>query len=172
MKIDTPPPTISGNLHIGHIFSYCHIDIMARYWRSKGLNVNFPIGFDCNGLPTEKLIHKDKEYSLEKYINSYKDLFNTMSFSMDFENSYNTLQFDIYCNNIFQDFKRHKIIYRDKKECYFDPVYKTALSNTEIEEIDGKLISEISKKEVQKKFKDKQLYICKKYPMKNCESLK
>jgi len=44
MKIDTPPPTISGNLHIGHIFSYCHIDIMARYWRSKGLDVNFPIG--------------------------------------------------------------------------------------------------------------------------------
>lgn len=148
IQIDTPPPTISGNLHIGHIFSYCHIDIIARYNRLINNNVHFPIGFDCNGLPTEKLIKKDKNYSLDKYINKYIDLFKIMGFTMDFDNYYKTLDFDIYCSNIFAGLKRNKIIYRSERECYFDPIYKTALSNTEIEEVGGRLISEISKKEV------------------------
>ena len=148
IKIDTPPPTISGNLHIGHIFSYCHIDIMARYWKYLKYDVKFPIGFDCNGLPTEKLIKKDQEYSLEKYINKYIDLFETMRFTMDFDNHYKTLDFDKIANNIFFILEKQKIIYKDKKECYFDPIYNTPLSNTEIEEVNGILISEISKKPI------------------------
>ncbi|NUX01600.1 class I tRNA ligase family protein, partial [Wolbachia endosymbiont of Madathamugadia hiepei] len=51
--IDTPPPTISGKLHIGHIFSYCHTDFIARFQRMLGKDVFYPIGFDDNGLPTE-----------------------------------------------------------------------------------------------------------------------
>lgn len=57
-SIDTPPPTVSGTLHIGHIFSYCHTDFVARYKRMRGYNVFYPMGFDDNGLPTERYVEK------------------------------------------------------------------------------------------------------------------
>jgi valyl-tRNA synthetase len=55
-SIDTPPPTASGSLHIGHVFSYTHTDCMARYKRMSGFHVFYPIGWDDNGLPTEKRV--------------------------------------------------------------------------------------------------------------------
>ena len=54
--IDTPPPTASGSLHMGHVFSYTHTDCVARYKRMAGFNVFYPIGWDDNGLPTEKRV--------------------------------------------------------------------------------------------------------------------
>ncbi len=54
--IDTPPPTASGSLHVGHVFSYTHTDCMARYKRMCGLEVFYPIGWDDNGLPTERRV--------------------------------------------------------------------------------------------------------------------
>lgn len=59
--IDTPPPTVSGFLHMGHVFSYVQTDIIARYKRMQGYNVFYPIGFDDNGLPTERLVEKTFE---------------------------------------------------------------------------------------------------------------
>ena len=55
-SIDTPPPTASGSLHMGHVFSYTHTDCIARYKRMAGFNVFYPIGWDDNGLPTEKRV--------------------------------------------------------------------------------------------------------------------
>ncbi len=55
-SIDTPPPTVSGSLHVGHIFSYAHTDLIARYQRMTGKNVFYPIGWDDNGLPTERRV--------------------------------------------------------------------------------------------------------------------
>ena len=54
--IDTPPPTVSGSLHIGHIFSYTQTDVIARYQRMNGKTVFYPIGWDDNGLPTERRV--------------------------------------------------------------------------------------------------------------------
>ena len=59
-SIDTPPPTVSGKMHIGHAFSYTQQDIIARYKRLRGFNVFYPFGTDDNGLATIRLIEKTK----------------------------------------------------------------------------------------------------------------
>ncbi len=55
-SIDTPPPTASGSLHVGHIFSYTHTDLVARFQRMQGKSVFYPMGWDDNGLPTERRV--------------------------------------------------------------------------------------------------------------------
>src|SRR5438128_9005735 len=56
--IDTPPPTVSGQLHIGQCYSYAQADTIARYRRMRGERVFYPMGFDDNGLPTERFVEK------------------------------------------------------------------------------------------------------------------
>src|SRR3954462_417533 len=55
-SIDTPPPTVSGALHVGHVFSYTQTDVIARFQRMRGKAVFYPIGWDDNGLPTERRV--------------------------------------------------------------------------------------------------------------------
>ncbi|MCB0336670.1 MAG: class I tRNA ligase family protein, partial [Bdellovibrionales bacterium] len=54
--VDTPPPTVSGSLHVGHVFSYTQTDLVVRYQRMLGKRIYYPMGWDDNGLPTERRV--------------------------------------------------------------------------------------------------------------------
>ncbi|MDU1411372.1 MAG: valine--tRNA ligase [Clostridium sp.] len=110
-SIDTPPPTVSGKLHIGHIFSYTQAEIIARFKRMEGFNVFYPFGFDDNGLPTERLVEKEekvkakdverKEFTsmCEKVARGYEEDFKAMwkglGFSVDWNLKYRTIDKDV-----------------------------------------------------------------------------
>ncbi len=101
-SIDTPPPTVSGAIHIGHLFSYTQTEMIARYKRLRGYNVFYPFGFDDNGLPTERLVEKErnikaKDVSREefsklcldtsfKYEKDFRNIFERIGISADFDN--------------------------------------------------------------------------------------
>ncbi|MDR2190778.1 MAG: class I tRNA ligase family protein [Candidatus Peribacteria bacterium] len=106
-SIDTPPPTVSGKLHIGHIFSYTQAEIIARYKRMKGFNVFYPMGYDDNGIPTEQLVEKELKINIkelerkafvekclevnQKYRDLYKALRQSLGFSVDWNRTYATI---------------------------------------------------------------------------------
>ena len=106
-SIDTPPPTVSGSLHIGHIFSYTQAEMVARYRKFMGYNVFYPFGFDDNGLPTERLVEKEegikaKDLSREelytkcmsttaKYVDEFTNLWKSLGFSVDWNLRYETI---------------------------------------------------------------------------------
>ncbi|MEK7795488.1 MAG: valine--tRNA ligase [Candidatus Hydrogenedentota bacterium] len=66
--VDTPPPTVSGSLHVGHMFSYSHQDFIVRYQRMRGKNIFFPIGWDDNGLPTERRVQNLYNVKCEPHV--------------------------------------------------------------------------------------------------------
>jgi valyl-tRNA synthetase len=106
-SIDTPPPTVNGKIHIGHIFSYSQAEMIARYKRLRGYNVFYPFGFDDNGLPSERLVEKSlgkraheigrEEFTklcyetTNKYEDEFKNLFKKAGFSADIDNAYKTV---------------------------------------------------------------------------------
>ncbi|HEX2985475.1 MAG TPA: valine--tRNA ligase [Caproiciproducens sp.] len=106
-SIDTPPPTVSGSLHIGHIFSYTQAEIIARFQRMQGKNVFYPFGFDDNGLPSERLVEKEQKLlasslprskftrlccdTTGKYIQEFQSLWQSMGFSVDWDLKYETI---------------------------------------------------------------------------------
>ena len=105
--IDTPPPTVSGLLHLGHTFSYSQADFIARYKRMTGLNVFYPIGFDDNGLATERLVEKIKgvkaaemhredfrkicQQVVEESEEEFRELFKAIALSVDWRQEYQTV---------------------------------------------------------------------------------
>lgn len=107
MSIDTPPPTVSGSLHIGHIFSYTQTDLSARYARMHGKEVFYPFGFDDNGLPTERFVEKKCGVTAHRMKRSefiqlclretegveqaFKNLWQRMGLSVDWRASYATI---------------------------------------------------------------------------------
>jgi valyl-tRNA synthetase len=106
-SIDTPPPTVSGSLHIGHIFSYTQAEMIARFRRMQGYNVFYPFGFDDNGLPSERLVEKEtgiKAHDIprsqfqkscieitKKYEDEFMNLWKSMGFSCDWNLQYTTI---------------------------------------------------------------------------------
>lgn len=106
-SIDTPPPTVSGKLHIGHVFSYTQAEMIARFRRMQGYDVFYPFGFDDNGLPTERLVERDEKirantlprsefrekciHTIEKYEEEFKNLWKRLGFSVDWDLQYQTI---------------------------------------------------------------------------------
>lgn len=106
-SIDTPPPTVSGTIHIGHIFSYTQAEVIARFKRMQGYNVFYPFGFDDNGLPTERLVEKetgvkgaemDREAFVElcltvtkKYRKQFQELWMSVGLSSDWSLEYSSI---------------------------------------------------------------------------------
>ena len=150
--IDTPPPTVSGSLHMGHIFSYTQADFIARFQRMRGKSVFYPIGFDDNGLPTERLVEKTKKIRAidlprdeftkickEVIIESeaeFKKLFQSIGFSMDWSRLYQTISQDsIKMSQMsFLDLVEKGHIYRKPEPTLWDPVDKTALAQADVED--------------------------------------
>ncbi len=151
-SIDTPPPTVSGKMHIGHAYSYAHGDFIARYKRMKGYNVWFPFGTDDNGLPTERLIEKLRNVkasgmrrddfiklcleTLKKirpdFINSWKIL----GMSCDFFDIYSTI--DNKCRKIsqmsFLDLYKKGLVYQEESPVSWCVTCNTAIAQAEFED--------------------------------------
>lgn len=152
--IDTPPPTVSGNLHLGHIYSYSHADFIARFWRMSGYNVFYPMGYDDNGLPTERLVEKrlgitasqvGRTAFIEKCLTvseetekDYQNLWQRLGLSIDWRYSYRTI--DEHSRQIaqwsFLDLYTKKLAYRRKAPTIWCPECHTAIAQAELNDLD------------------------------------
>ncbi|MDX2073241.1 MAG: valine--tRNA ligase [Alphaproteobacteria bacterium] len=152
--IDTPPPTVSGILHMGHIFSYTQADFIARYKRMRGFDVFYPMGFDDNGLPTERLVEKIKNVRgstmpraefvalcrevVKDAEAEFRKLFTGVALSVDWKLLYQTVSERVTALSqaSFLDLVSKNECYRDFRPGYWDWVDQTAIATAEIENKD------------------------------------
>src|SRR3989344_1863071 len=152
--VDTPPPTVSGKMHMGHAFSYTQQDIVVRYQRMTGKNVFFPFGTDDNGLPTERLVEKSKnilstqmprqqfvaicngfiEQEKPTFIQSWKDI----GMSADFTRSYSTINrhCQITSQASFIDLHQKGRIFQQESPGSYCVQCQTAIAQAEFESVD------------------------------------
>lgn len=157
-SVDTPPPTVSGKLHMGHVFSYVQAEVVIRYFRLAGYNVFYPIGMDDNGLPTDKLAEKElgidsKNLSKDEYIKKvqglvanyhklYTDLFNSLGFSYDWNLLYSTISPEVQKLTIdnFNDFTARGLIYKKKSPSLWCHACHTGVAQAEVEDKESQTI--------------------------------
>lgn len=150
-SIDTPPPTVSGSLHIGHIFSYTHTDIIARYKRFRGFNVFYPMGFDDNGLPTERFVEKRngiKAHMMKRsdFINLclkesenveklFEDLWRSMGLSVDWNLTYSTISDKArkVSQYSFIELFRKNLVYRKEEPSLYCTTCQTTVAQAELD---------------------------------------
>jgi len=150
--IDTPPPTISGDMHMGHAFMYAQMDFIARYQRMLGKNVFYPFGTDDNGLPTEKLVEKKNnvksvEMKRSKFIKLCLDTLDeirprfvqdwkNIGISCDFSLFYSTI--NEHCRKISQwsfiDLYKKGRQYRKEAPTIFCTTCRTAIAQVQLED--------------------------------------
>lgn len=151
-SIDTPPPTVSGNMHIGHAFSYSQQDFIARYKRMRGFNVFYPFGTDDNGLPTEKLIEKIKNVKsksmsraafIELCLTTLKQI--TPDFISDWKNLAISCDYNMFYSTIdkhsqkisqksFIELYKKKEIYQKEFPTIWDTEFQTPVAQAELED--------------------------------------
>jgi len=150
-SIDTPPPTVSGKMHVGHAFSFAQQDFIARFWRMKQ-NVFYPFGTDDNGLPTERLIEKIKNIkskkmprgefiklclkTLKEITSDFIDDWKKLGVSADYDLCYSTI--DDCSRKIsqesFLELYRSGRIYQKKFPTLWCPECQTAIAQAELED--------------------------------------
>ena len=150
--VDTPPPTVSGQLHMGHIFSYTQADFIVRFQRMMGKNIFYPIGFDDNGLPTERLVEKQRKVRATQMDRAefikicqevvaseeeiFRKLFNDIALSVDWSLEYQTIspRSRKISQMSFLDLVKKGEVYRESQPILWDPVDQTALAQADIED--------------------------------------
>lgn len=150
-SIDTPPPTISGKIHIGHIFSYTQAEVVARYNRMLGKNVFYPFGFDDNGLPTERLVEKElgkkgseftrEEFTTEclrvtdEYRKKFQNLWESLGFSVDRDLAYSTISPEVQkvSQTSFVRLLNRGLIYQKKSPALRCHECQTSIAQAEID---------------------------------------
>jgi valyl-tRNA synthetase len=150
--IDTPPPTVSGKIHIGHVYSYVQAEAMARFWRMQGHNVYYPFGFDDNGLPTERFVEqlrgiRARDLGRPEFIaaclevsQEFEDRFETfwksLGMSVDWRLRYSTI--DPAARRISQwsfiDLYRKGLVYRAQAPNPWCVECQTAIAQAEIDD--------------------------------------
>ncbi len=151
-SIDTPPPTISGDIHMGHAFSYTHTDIIARYKRMRGYNVFYPFGFDNNGLPTERLVEKEMNVKANRmpredfnklclqvskeYENKFRKFWGDLGLSVDWNLLYATIEPRVQklSQRSFIELYKKGREYRKEAPTIWCPECQTAIAQAELED--------------------------------------
>ena len=151
-SIDTPPPTVSGELHIGHISGFTQADMIARFNRMQGKNLFYPLGFDNNGLPTELLVEKKKnirahtlpreEFTqialdlVKDYNQAYRDMMVRAVMSCDLSLGYNTIDQHSQktSQKSFIDLARRGIAYREDKPSPWCCKCRTSVAAAELDD--------------------------------------
>jgi valyl-tRNA synthetase len=149
-SVDTPPPTVSGALHIGHVYSYTQTDFSVRYQRMKGKHVYYPFGFDDNGLPSERLVERvtgkrAHEVGREEFIKlcrpiledaeqQFKDLWQSLALSCDWHEYYTTIEprSRAISQASFIDLYNKGYVYRKVAPTQWCVVDQTAIAQAEI----------------------------------------
>ena len=153
-SIDTPPPTVSGHLHLGHVYSYSHADFVARFFRMNGYNVYYPMGYDDNGLPTERLVEREtgktaEEMGREAFIRAcleltprfeqeYEALWQRLGLSIDWRYTYRTID-DLSRKTAqltFLELVRKGLAYRRQGPTIWCPTCQTAIAQAEVNDLD------------------------------------
>ncbi|MGV8131343.1 MAG: valine--tRNA ligase [Candidatus Pacearchaeota archaeon] len=151
-SIDTPPPTVSGEMHMGHACSYSQQDFIARYKRMQGFNVFYPFGTDDNGLPTERLVEKNKgvkakEMERSKFIQLCLDFLKTElpKFTQDWKNIGISCDWDLKYSTInehsrriaqwsFLDLYKKGRVYRKDAPAMWCPTCQTGVAQIEVKD--------------------------------------
>ncbi len=151
-SIDTPPPTVSGRLHMGHILSFSQADMIARFQRMQGKNLFYPLGFDNNGLPTELLVEREKKIRahtlpreeftdialkvVEQFNQEYRDLMVESGTSCDLSLGYNTIDKHSQktSQKSFIQLAKQGIAYRENKPSPWCCKCRTSVAVAELED--------------------------------------
>lgn len=153
-SIDTPPPTVNGKIHMGHLSSYMHIETQARHHRMKGENVYFPLGFDDNGLPTERYVEKKidkkahempREEFIEKCLETTEELekefhalYKSAGFSCNLKNNYSSISksSQAISQKSFIELYKKGLIYHAEAPALWCTECQTAVAQSELENQD------------------------------------
>src|SRR5438477_1611540 len=153
-SIDTPPPTVSGFLHLGHVYSYSHTDFVARFRRMRGRNVFYPMGYDDNGLPTERLVERRlgitaAEVGRRPFIQAcldvgeeaereYQALWRRLGLSVDWRYTYRTIDEPSRRTSQFSflDLNSRGLAYRRRAPTIWCPECRTAIAQAELADLE------------------------------------